>query len=124
MGLKGWKDWLYKIRKQRRKPKATPIASQKTQLETLQAVGDVAQRIAFRYGKLAEIKRPVTTQGLSLVIRNIDENSRDEMVSVNTIQTAMEIASAASSFGMETIGHKQSGALHLTISPKDKEQAE
>lgn len=98
----------------------------KEQQERLQAYDDIIIKAIYRardYGKIAEPKRPIIPQLLSLTIRNIDENSRDEAGSVNSIQVAMDVAVMAAEKGMESSCYKSSGNLILQISPKIKEQS-
>lgn len=96
------------------------------QKERLKAFGELAQeadKAAREMGKTAQAKTPILTSHLSLTIRNIDDNSRDEAGSVNSIQVAMDIATLANERGMVANCYKSSGNLILQISPKIKEQA-
>lgn len=97
------------------------ISEQKARLKAFDALATQANALAKEYGKLAEAKRPILTSHLSLVIRNIDENSRDDAGSVNTIQVAMDIAAYAATQGMDASCYKSSGNLILQISPQRKE---
>lgn len=94
------------------------IASQKQALIAFEGIASKADLLARRHGKTAEVKLPILTNHLSLVIRNIDENSRDETGSVNSMQVAMDIAALAAERGMGTTCYKTQDSLRLQISPK------
>lgn len=94
------------------------IAAQRAKSAVFEGLALQADKIAKNYGKTAQIKPPITISGLALVLRNKDENSRDSLLSVNTIQTAMDIAALAAALKMDTVCHIQQDALHLTITPK------
>lgn len=100
------------------------IASQKQALIAFEGIASKADLLARRHGKTAEVKLPILTNHLSLVIRNIDENNRDEPGSINSIQVAMDIAVLASEQGMVSSCYKSQGSLRLQISTPQPETHE
>lgn len=99
------------------------LPKQKEQLKAFAELAQEADKAARELGKTAQAKTPILTSHLSLTLRNIDENSRDEAGSVNSIQVAMDIAVLANECGMVVTCYKSSGNLILQISPKIKEQS-
>lgn len=99
------------------------ITEQKERIKAFTELAQEADTAARGHGKTAQAKTPILTSHLSLTIRNIDDNSRDEAGSVNSIQVAMDIAVLAAERGMVAFCYKSSGNLILQISPKVKEQA-
>ena len=92
------------------------IASQKQALIAFEEIAQKADLLARRHGKTAETKRPILTSHVTLIIRNIDENSRDEPGSVNSMQVAMDIAVLAAEQGMVTSCYKTQDSLRLQVS--------
>lgn len=94
------------------------IAEQQKIIQALRDFAVYADTCARRYGKTASPKLPIVPSQLVLVLRNVDENSRDEMGSINSIQTSIDIAVEAALRGYTVLGFKAQGTLNLQILPK------
>jgi hypothetical protein len=97
------------------------IKQTQERLETFERFISEADSIARARGKTIAPKRPLHKNGLTLVLRNIDENSRDETGSVNSIQVAMNIGAAAALQGMKVLVWKSQDLLHFLIEPLEQE---